>query len=60
MRPDALYEEIELEKRHRLFNKKSNFRKRVTLRKFIAKNKNRVQYKEEIATAKKLLRSLGD
>jgi hypothetical protein len=39
------------------FYNKSDYRKRVTLKKFIAKNKNKVQYKEEIAIAKRLLKS---
>ena len=60
MRPDELYEEKESEKLHRLFYKKSNYRKGVALRNFIAKNKSNRQYREEIATAKKLLRSLGE
>jgi len=60
MRPDDLYAENEQERLQKGFSKKSNYRKRATLRNFIAKNRNRVQYKEEIATAKKLLRGLGD
>jgi hypothetical protein len=53
-------EERESEDLKRLFNRKSNYRKKVVLRKFIANNKNKAQYKEEIVTAKKLLRSLGE
>lgn len=44
---------------HNNFYKKSDYRKRVVLQTFIAKNKNVVHYKEEIKTAKKLLMSLG-
>ena len=43
----------------KIFNNKSALRKKVTLRNFIAKNKNNPQYKEEVSTAKKLLRGLG-
>lgn len=60
MRPDELYEEKESENLNYDFNKKSNSRKKVILRNFIAKNRNDRYYREEIATAKKLLRSLGD
>jgi hypothetical protein len=60
MQPDELYQEKESERLYKLFNKRSGYRKSVTLRNFIAKNKNKRQYREEIATAKKLLRSLGE
>lgn len=60
LQPDDFLEEKELERHFILFNKKSDHKKEMVLRKFIAKNKNKVQYKEEIATARKLLRSLGD
>jgi hypothetical protein len=63
-RPDQIYEEIdseqEIDKFYGFFNKKSNYRKKVILRKFIAQNKKKEQYKEEIATARKLLRNLGE
>ena len=64
MQPDVIYEDIETEQGigtfQHLFNRKSNYRKKVTLRNFIAENQNKGQYKEEVGTAKKLLRSLGD
>lgn len=60
MRPDDLYEEKELDRYSCLFNKKSILRKRVTLRNFIAKNRGKAHYKEEVATAKRLLRNLGE
>lgn len=60
MRPDELLEEKQSEGLCAGFNKKSSYRKRVTLRNFIAKNQNNRQYKEEIATAKRLLKGLGD
>jgi hypothetical protein len=60
MQPDDIFEEKESENLHQQFNKRSNYRKRVALRNFVEKNGNRAQYKEEVATAKKLLKSLGD
>ena len=39
---------------------KSRYNKKVTLRNFVAKNENNRQYEEEVATAKRMLRSLGD
>lgn len=60
MRPDHLYEEKEIGDLDKVFSRKSCYRKKVMLRNFIAKNKNKRHYIEEIATAKKLLKSLGD
>jgi hypothetical protein len=60
MRPDQLFEEKQSEGLCAGFHKKSSYRKRVTLRNFIAKNQNNRQYREEIATAKRLLKGLGD
>jgi hypothetical protein len=52
-------EEDESKYFRKLFSKKSDYRKRVTLQNFIAKNKNIMQYEEEVGTAKRLLKSLG-
>jgi hypothetical protein len=60
MQPDDIYTEKEADRFCKLFNKKSNHKKEMILRKFIAKNRTKRQYREEIATARKLLRSLGD
>jgi hypothetical protein len=60
MQPDDIYMEKESNDLSKLFNKRSAYRKKVTLRNFIAKYQFKRQYKEEIATAKKLLKSLGD
>jgi hypothetical protein len=58
MRPDHLLEEKEAEGFQARFDGKSDYRKKVILRNFIAKNKGKV-YSEEVVTAKKLLRALG-
>jgi hypothetical protein len=52
---------VEKESEHfqKVFYKKCDYRKRVILQTFIAKNKNMVHYKEEVKTARKLLMSLG-
>lgn len=60
MQPDELYIEKQSNKLYDLFNGRSDYRKKITLRKFIAKNKKKREYKEEIETAKNLLRGLGD
>ncbi len=59
MQPDELFLEKESDTLCDLFNNRSNYRKRVTLQNFIANHKNIRQYREEIATAQKLLRDLG-
>jgi len=53
-------DESETEQFSKLFGRRSNHRKKAALRNFIAKNKNNRQYKEEILTAKKILRSIGE
>lgn len=58
--PDSILEEKEVQKFHKLFNRRSNYRKKALLRNFVAKNKSNRYYKEEVAIAKKLLRSLGE
>ena len=60
MRPDDLLFEKENDGLLNLFNSKSDYRKKVVLKNFIAKNRNKSQYKEEIQAAKKLLRGLGE
>jgi hypothetical protein len=60
MQPDELFERKESEQINAFFNQKSAHKKQIILRKFVAKHKNRAQYREEVATARKLLRSLGD
>ncbi len=60
LRPDETFEEKEAQGLNVVFNKKSNYRKKVLLRNFIEKNKRKRYYKKEIATARKLLRSLGE
>ena len=59
MQPDELYKEREFEEFQALFSRKSNERKVTVIRKFIAKNKKNVHYKEEINVARRLLRELG-
>ena len=58
IQPDVIYEEREAQQFNALFNAKSDHKKRMVLRKFVAKNKLNRHYKEEVATARKLLRSL--
>lgn len=60
MRPDELYEEKESEIECSSFFQRSNYRQKITLKRFIAKNRRNGQYKEEVSTARKLLRSLGE
>jgi hypothetical protein len=43
-----------------LFSNKTNQEKLIDLKKFIAENKNKRYYKEEIGAARKLLRSIGE
>ena len=43
----------------RMFTKKSTYRRRIILQKFIAKHKNIRHYQEEVDTAKKMLTGLG-
>lgn len=63
LQPDAFLEEKEEEESkglyRRLFNRSNKCAKRVLLRKFIASNQKKKYYKKEIATARKLLRTLG-
>jgi hypothetical protein len=42
----------------RIFNEKTSDRKKTTLRNFIANNRKKVEYREEVKAAKKMLRSL--
>ncbi len=58
--PDQILEEREVQNLSNLFEYKANNRKRNILRKFVAQNRNNVQYKEEVSTARKLLRSIGE
>lgn len=60
MQPDELYREKEIKSLSSIFNKKSVYKKKMTLQNFIAKNQNKAQYKEEMNTAKRLLRSLEE
>ena len=60
MQPNDLYEEKEFDRLYSIFSRKPDHKKSLILRKFIAKNRNKMQYKEEVATARKILRSLGD
>ena len=57
--PDTILEEKEMGRLEKLFYKKSNYRKAATLRNFVAKNRGKCKYKEEVATAKRILKSLG-
>jgi hypothetical protein len=58
-RPDELLNEKDEKNFKTFFHSRSNYRKRVILQKFIAKNKDLVHYKDEIKTARKLLKNLG-
>lgn len=60
LRPDEFYIEKESNLLYGVFENKSSFKKIKILRKFIAKNRTNRQYKEEILTARKLLRNLGE
>lgn len=57
--PDLLLQEKEEDGFGTYFNSKSDYRKRVILQKFIAKNRKLSDYKEEVDTAKKILKDLG-
>ena len=60
---DEIFEMTKEEKENdhykHLFEERSDNRKRAVLHKFIAKNKNLVQYREEVLTARSILRTLG-
>jgi hypothetical protein len=58
--PDQNLEEKEVQMFTALFEDRSNYRKKILLKKFVAENKNRAHYKEEVSTARKLLRSIGE
>lgn len=60
MQPDTLLEKKECTDLSASFHDQTRYNKKVTLRNFIAKNQNKRHYEEEIATAKRMLRSLGD
>lgn len=60
LRPDELYVEKESNLLYDIFENKPSFKKIKILRKFIAKNKLNRQYREEILTARKLLKNLGE
>lgn len=60
LRPDEFYVEKESRLLSDIYENKSSFKKIKILRKFIAKNRSNSQYKEEILTARKLLRNLGE
>lgn len=60
MQPDDLFAEKEFERLNTAFDKNPDYKKQTILAEFVAKNKNKAQYREEVATARKLLRSLGD
>jgi hypothetical protein len=59
MQPDELYKEKQYDEFEAIFDKKSSHKKALVLRKFVAKNRNNRHYEEEVATARKLLRSMG-
>jgi hypothetical protein len=59
-RPDDLYEEKEESNYQAIFESRSGYRKKTTLKRFIAKNKNNRHYKEEIMAAKRLLKTIED
>lgn len=60
MQPDDLYNEREWDEFLTLFDQKSNHKKEMILKKFVAKNRNNRHYEEEVATARKLLKNLGE
>jgi len=57
--PDDLLREKEFESLSNAFHGRANSIKVNVIRKFIAKNKNNCQYREEITTARKMLKELG-
>jgi hypothetical protein len=58
-RPDQVYNDKEAEKFEEIFNNKSNDKKMLILKKFIAKNRNKSEYSKEVSTARKLLKTIG-
>jgi hypothetical protein len=60
MQPDELYKEKEYGEFEAIFDKKNSHKKALVLRKFVAKNRNNRHYEEEVATARRLLKSLGN
>jgi hypothetical protein len=58
-RPDQVYNADELQKFMNRFDNKPNDKKALILKKFIAKNRNKSEYRKEVSTAKKLLKSIG-
>lgn len=58
-RPDQIYSDKETERFEEIFNNKPNDKKMLILKKFIAKNRNKSEYKKEVNTARKLLKTIG-
>lgn len=58
-RPDQILSDKETTKLEELFNNKSADKKMLILKKFIAKNRNNGEYRKEVSTAKKLLKTIG-
>lgn len=58
LKPDDRYEEVQMEKSFLEFLNKSEYRKKAILRNFVAKYKNKRQYREEVATARRLIKTL--
>lgn len=60
MSPDTVLEKKQCTELSASFHGQKGFAKKKILRNFVAKNENNRHYQEEIATAKRILRSLGD
>lgn len=58
-RPDQVYNDNEIEKFTKIFNNKTDDKKVLILKKFIAKNRNKSEYSKEVSTARKLLKTIG-
>lgn len=58
-RPDQVLNDNEVEKFTTIFNNKTDNKKMLILKKFIAKNRNKSEYRKEVYTARKLLKTIG-
>jgi len=58
-RPDQVLNDNEVEKFTMIFNNKTDTKKVLILKKFIAKNRNKSEYRKEVSTARKLLKTIG-
>ncbi len=57
--PEDLFLEKEFDTVQNLFHGKSDHKKKLVLKKFVANYRDKCEYKEEVATARKFLKELG-